>query len=280
MENYTLSNGVTIPKIGFGTYKSIIGDDKAVIERALLNGYRHLDTAAFYKNEDAVGESIKNSGIMREDLFLTTKLWKGDLGYENTLIEFEKSLNRLQTEYLDLYLIHWPKQDSRSVDWRELDKDTWRAMEELYEKGKIRAIGVSNFLPHHLMNICQNAKIMPMVDQLEFHPGYIQWATVQYCKEHNILVSAWSPLGRARVMNESVLLRMAERYQKSIAQLCLRFELQCDVLPLPKSSTDSRMQENLDVFDFEISEQDMSIIMTLPQIGWSGEHPDRERETI
>lgn len=277
---FTLYNGVRIPQIGFGTFRSTDVNGREVIIEALRQGYRHLDTAAFYFNEREIAQAVGEAGISRQELFLTSKVWKEELGYDNTLRAFEKSLDNLGTDYLDLYLIHWPIFDLTSDSWRELDRETWKAMERLYEEGSIKAIGVSNFLPHHLMNIAAKANHKPMVDQLEYHPGYTQQAAVDYCQANGILVEAWSPLGRTRVMNEPLLIEMSEKYGKSVAQICLGFALQNGILPLPKSSSAERMKANLDVYDFEISEEDMYRILTLPQIGWSGEHPDRERIRI
>lgn len=277
MNTYKLMNERELPMIGFGTYKSAEGNDKSVILQALAQGYRLFDTAAFYENEEVIGEAVKEFGIERSEVFLTSKVWKGSMGYYETIRAFEDSLDKLQTDYLDLYLIHWPRPEQNPKSWKETDIETWKAMEDLYKEGRIKSIGVSNFLPHHLMNLMENGTIDPMVNQIEFHPGYMQQATLDFCKEHGIQVEAWSPLGRAKVLKEPVLLEMAERYGKSAAQICLRFALQCGVLPLPKASRPERMRQNLEVFDFVISEYDMSVLMTLPQIGWSGEHPDRER---
>lgn len=277
MEQFILANGSAIPSIGFGTYKTSKGDDFSVLRNALECGYRHLDTAAFYGNEEVIAAAIKEKGIAREDLFLATKVWKSDMGYEKTRKAFALSAKKLDTEYIDLYLIHWPRPDLSNEEWKPLLLDTWRSMETLYREGKAKAIGVCNFLPHHMMCLLENCTIRPMVNQIEFHPGYIQNIAVEFCHAEGILVEAWSPIGRARVLLEPVLMEMAGRYGKSVAQLCIRFALQCGVLPLPKSSAPERMKENLDVFDFEISFEDMSVLMTLPQLGWSGEHPDRER---
>lgn len=275
MEWMQLANGVKIPQIGYGTYKAVAGEDKQAIRKALELGYRHLDTAAFYGNEEVVGQSVLESGIPREDIFITSKVWRTDMGYDRTMQSFENSLKRLQLEYLDLFLIHWPVAVPGNEDWKQLDLDTWRALEQLYREGRVKAIGVSNFLPHHLINLFSHGEVMPMVNQLEFHPGYTQWATVEYCKKHNILVEAWSPIGRARVLQEPLLMEMAEQYGKSIAQICIRFALQCGVVPLPKSASEERMKQNLEVYDFEITESDMYRLLTLPETGWSGEHPDR-----
>ncbi len=276
---FTLANGVEIPAVGFGTYKAVSQDEKVVSE-AIAQGYRHLDTAAFYKNEEAVGKAVRESGIDRKEFFITSKIWRECLGYESALREFGESCRKLGTDYLDLYLIHWPRPFDLKADWKEPDRETWRAMEELYRAGKIRAIGVSNFLPHHLNELMEQTSIIPLVNQLEFHPGYIQKAAVDFSQRLGIQVEAWSPMGRARVLEEPVLKEMAEKYEVSVAQLCIRFALQCGVLPLPKSSSPERMRQNMDVFGFEIEENDMHCLMTLPPIGWSGEHPDRDRVKI
>lgn len=273
---FTLSNGVEVPAVGFGTYKAADNQDEAVISEAIRQGYRHFDTAAFYFNEEEVGRAIRKSGIPRKEFFITSKVWRDRLGYESTLKEFEESLKKLGMDYLDLYLIHWPRPADLAAKWKKLDIETWRAMEELYRSGKVRAIGVSNFLPHHLNNLIEGAEIVPMVNQLEFHPGYMQKAAVDFCKELGIQVEAWSPIGRSRVLKEPLIEELADKYGVSKAQICIRFALQCGVLPLPKSSASERMRQNREVFDFIIEDNDMYRLMTLPQIGWSGEHPDRE----
>ena len=279
MENFTLSNGVEIPAVGYGTYLTSEKDD-GTVAAALAAGYRHFDTASFYGTEQALGDALKAAGVPREELFLTSKLWKDEMGYENALAAFERSLQKLGTDYLDLYLIHWPRTDDLTAEWRQLDRDTWRALEELYRAGRVRAIGVSNFLPHHLRNLMETAEIAPMVNQIEFHPGYPQTWNVEFCKAHGILPEAWSPLGRTRVLQDERLAGIAAKYGKTVAQLCVRFALQCGVVPLPKSSSPARMQANLDVFDFVISDEDMDRILTLPQFGWSGLHPDYPKADI
>ena len=279
MEKFTLSNGVEVPAVGYGTYLTSEKDD-GTVAAALAAGYRHFDTASFYGTEQALGDALKASGVPRGELFLTSKLWKDEMGYENALAAFERSLQKLGTDYLDLYLIHWPRPDDLTAEWRQLDRDTWRALEDLYRAGRVRAIGVSNFLPHHLRNLMETAEIAPMVNQIEFHPGYPQTYTVEFCKAHGILPEAWSPLGRTRVLQDERLAGIAAKYGKSVAQLCVRFALQCGVAPLPKSSSPARMQANLDVFDFVISDEDMDRILTLPQFGWSGLHPDYPKADI
>ena len=279
MEKFTLSNGVEIPAVGYGTYLTSEKDD-GTVAAALAAGYRHFDTASFYGTEQALGDALKASGVPREELFLTSKLWKDEMGYENALAAFERSLQKLGSDYLDLYLIHWPRTDDLTAEWRQLDRDTWRALEDLYRAGRVRAIGVSNFLLHHLRNLMETAEIAPMVNQIEFHPGYPQTYTVEFCKAHGILPEAWSPLGRTRVLQDERLAGIAAKYGKSVAQLCVRFALQCGVAPLPKSSSPARMQANLDVFDFVISDEDMDRILTLPQLGGPGLPPDFRRERV
>lgn len=277
MEYFTLKNGVSMPAIGFGTYKATDGDDRAVLDAARRAGYRHFDTAAFYGNEAEVGAALAASGLPRSDLFVTTKVWREDLGYDAALRSFEASSQRLGLEVIDLLLIHWPTRTPGDPDSPALCRETWRALEALYRAGRVRAIGVSNFLPHHLMHLMETAEIAPMVDQLEFHPGYPQLAALQFCQAHDIRVTAWSPLGRARMLTDPTLTEMAARYGKSPAQLCLRFALDCGVCPLPKSVSPDRIAQNLAVFDFHLSPEDLSRLACLPQIGWSGEHPDRPR---
>lgn len=270
---FTLNNGVVLPAVGFGTYKADQGGEQ-VLRDALAAGYRYFDTASYYGNEELIGQVLQESGIPRSQLMLASKVWKTDMGYRQALDAFDASLRRLRTDYLDLYLIHWPRPDM-TADWRQLDLDTWKALEELYDAGKVRAIGVSNFLPHHLQNLLEHCRIIPAVDQVELHPGYSQEGVRALCQAHNILVQAWSPIGRARMLGDPLLVELAARYGVSPARLCLRFALQLGVLPLPKSSAPQRMAENLDLFSFEISPQDMESILAMPQTGWSGLDPDQ-----
>lgn len=273
---FILYNGVSIPCIGFGTYKAATGNSSDIIATAIEAGYRFFDTASFYGTETYLAEAIMQSGVAREDLFITSKVWKEAMGFTETKEAFKRTLANLNTDYLDLYLIHWPRK-SLDGEWKQICIDTWKAMEELYESGKVRAIGFSNFLPHHMDVILENCKIKPMVNQLEVHPGYTQEAAVQYCKENNILVQAWSPLGRQRVLQEPIIMELASKYNVSPAQLCLRFLLQKGINVLPKASVMERMKNNMDIFSFTITNEDMHRLNTLPQIGWSGEHPDFER---
>jgi len=269
-----LSNGYEIPCVGFGTWK-INGDEAA--ERAVINainaGYRHIDTAAVYGNETGVGKAVKKCGIKREELFITSKVWNTMRGYDNTLAAFDESMEKLDLKYLDLYLIHWPASKNRFENWEKINYETWQALIKLYSEGKVRAIGVSNFLPHHLEAL-MSAEIKPMVNQIEFHPGKMQDDALSFCRENNILVEAWSPLGRGAVLDNETLKDIAGKYNKSVAQICIKWCLQNGVLPLPKSVTPERVKENANVFDFEISDADMKIINEMPFCGGSSLHPD------
>jgi diketogulonate reductase-like aldo/keto reductase len=277
MNEYTLSNGVKIPVVGFGTWQTPSG---AIAVQSVLTaleyGYRHIDCAAIYRNEKSIGEALKETSIPRDEIFITSKVWNTNRGYEKTILAFEKTLADLQLDYLDLYLVHWPANAKQYKDsWQQLNAETWRALENLYKSGRIKAIGVSNFLPHHLEPLLGDCQIMPMVDQIEFHPGYMQQETVDYCKQKNIIVEAWAPLGRGRLLENETLKSIATKYNKSAAQVCIKWCLQHGTLPLPKSVTPQRIKENLDIFDFKIEEQDMQEINDLPYLGGSGEHPDK-----
>lgn len=275
-----LNNGLEIPAIGFGTYKAAEDGTEQTIRMAIEAGYRYFDTASFYGTEDALGKAWSESGLKREEIQLASKAWKGELGYKEVKEAFYASLKRLRTDYLDLYLIHWPLPTPDFRDWGRLDLDTWKAMEELFHAGKVKAIGVSNFLPQHLMNLLDHAEVVPAVDQLEFHPGHTQEVTLKFCKEHGISVQAWSPLGRARVLQDPLIISLAEKYGVSAAQLCLKYDLQKGAAVIPKASSKERMEQNLNPGDFTISDVDMYRIDTMPDLGWSGEHPERERVDV
>lgn len=269
----TLKNKVKIPSVGFGTWKTPKDQTIDSVKTALEAGYRHIDTATAYGNEKAVGQGMLESGITREEIFLTTKLWNADQGYETTLAACEKSLSKMQTDYVDLYLIHWPHDPKFFDNWEEKNLETWRAFEELYRAGKVRAIGVSNFKSHHIQNIMEHAKIAPAVNQIEFHPGLPQTETREFCRAHGIVVEGWSPLGSGSVFESVVMQELAAKYQKTIAQICLRFAIQSDVIPLPKSATPSRIKENAQIFDFHIEADDMRVIAET-DCGFSGLDPD------
>ncbi|MDU6360863.1 MAG: aldo/keto reductase [Clostridiales bacterium] len=274
-DTYTLANDVQIPCIGFGTWQTPNGETAInSVKAALKAGYRHIDTAACYGNEASVGQAIKESGVPREEIFVTSKVWNTERGYEKTLAAFETTMAKLDLDYVDLYLIHWPAAANQFENWKEINAQTWRALEELYIEGKVKAIGVSNFLPHHLEALLEGVKVVPMVNQIEYHPGFMQAESVDFCRAHNILVEAWSPLGTGNVLNNKTLIMMAQKYSKTVAQICIRWVLQHGLLPLPKSITESRVIENTEVFDFEIKDEDMAIIDAIPFCGGAGINPD------
>ncbi|MED3600947.1 glyoxal/methylglyoxal reductase [Bacillus subtilis] len=262
-----LHNGVEMPWFGLGVFKVENGIEATEsVKTAIKNGYRSIDTAAIYKNEEGVGIGIKESGVAREELFITSKVWNEDQGYETTLAAFEKSLKRLQLDYLDLYLIHWPGKDKY--------KDTWRALEKLYKDGKIRAIGVSNFQVHHLEELLKDAEIKPMVNQVEFHPRLTQKDLRDYCKAQGIQLEAWSPLMQGQLLDNEVLTQIAEKHNKSVARVILRWDLQHEVVTIPKSIKEHRIIENADIFDFELSQEDMDKIDALNKDERVGPNPD------
>ncbi len=277
-EFYILNDGTTIPKIGFGTYNEEFMDNRKVVLNAIECGYRFFDTASLYETERSLGNALIESGISRSEVIIETKLWIDEMGAENVEKAFERSLNRLQTDYVDIYMIHWPRQTGKDDEnWKILDIETWQAMEKLVERGKVKRLGLSNFLPHHLKNILDNCRIKPVVDQLELHPGYSQEKAVAYCQDNDILPMAWSPLGRGRenaTIGNSILVRLADKYGRSVQQINLRFLLQKGILPIPKASSPEHMKSNMEVFDFELSEDDISMLSCMPQTAWLGEHPD------
>ena len=262
-----LNNGVEMPWLGLGVFRSTDGTEvENAVKIALETGYRSIDTAAIYKNEKGIGKAIFDSEIAREDIFLTSKLWNADQGYKTTLAAFEESLDKLQTNYLDLYLIHWPK--------GKLSIESWKAMEELYEKGKIRAIGVSNFFEHHLKELLLECKVVPAVNQIEFHPELVQPDLLEYCKNKGIQVEAWSPIIRGKVNKITLLIELAEKYSKTPVQITLRWEIQKGVVTIPKTVKTERIISNADIFDFEISEDDITKIDQLDKNKRTGGHPD------
>ena len=261
---YKLANGVEIPCIGFGMWQT--PDDRTgidAVKSAIAAGYTHIDTAQAYGNEDCVRIAIEESGADRSKLFITTKLWNTNHSYELTMHSFEESLRRLGTDYVDLFLIHWPNPAPFRSRWQAANAETWKAMEELYEAGKIRAIGISNFRPHHIEELLKTAKIKPMVNQIRLCPGETQDEVVDYSRAQGMILEAYSPLGTGRIFNVPQMQELASKYNRSIAQICIRWSLQRGYLPLPKSVTPARIEENLKVFDFELEEADVQRIASL-----------------
>lgn len=285
-DTFTLSNGNKIPCLGFGTWIPDISQAERVINDALEAGYRLFDTASQYGSERTLGKVLKDNGVKRDEVFLSSKMWMDEMGYKETKEALERSMDRLQVDYLDMYLIHWPRhpenytywprypKEDGHANWKELDLETWRALEEAYEEGKIKNIGVSNFMPHHLENIVDNCRIRPVVNQMEMHTLYMQEYALEYCRKENIFVEASAPLGRMRAFENSFISAMAEKYHVTVAQLCIRYLLQRGLTPLPKSTNTQRIFNNADVFGFEIEHEDMHMLTCLPSNGGINEHPD------
>lgn len=267
----TLHNGVKMPWFGLGVFKVEEGPELVnAVKVAIKHGYRSIDTAAIYENEEGVGqgirEGLKEAGISREDLFVTSKVWNADLGYESTIAAYEKSLQKLGLEYLDLYLIHWPVEGKY--------KEAWRALETLYKEGKVKAIGVSNFQIHHLKDLMEDAEVKPMVNQVECHPRLTQKEVQAFCKEQGIQLEAWSPLMQGELLDNEVLQAIATKHGKSVAQVILRWDLQNRIVTIPKSTKEHRIVENSTVFDFELTEEEMNQIDGLNQNHRVGPDPD------
>ena len=265
--SFQLSNGLNMPALGLGVLKAKEGGEvERAVAAALASGYRSIDTASIYRNEAGVGAAIKNSTIVREDLFLTTKVWNSDQGYQSTLDAFERSLERLQTDYVDLYLIHWPVAGKY--------KETWRALEELYQSGKAKAIGVSNFQIHHLKDLMETATIKPMVNQIEMHPALQQKELLEFANEHQIRLEAWRPIMMGAVNDIPALVQIGQQHGKSPVQVTLRWLIQLGVIVIPKSSNPGRIAQNAGVFDFELSPVEMQQIATLDRGTRLGPDPD------
>jgi diketogulonate reductase-like aldo/keto reductase len=263
----TLANGVKMPWFGLGVYKIPEGKEMiTTVQKALEFGYRSFDTAALYQNEQGLGKAIHASSIPREDLFITSKVWNTDQGYDSTLKAFHDSLNRLQLDYLDLYLIHWPVPN--------LYKDTWKALETLYKEKRIKAIGVSNFQIHHLKDIMKDANVIPMVNQVEYHPKLTQNDLRTFCKQENIQLEAWSPLMRGRLQDNPVLIEIAQKHAKTVAQVILRWDLQNEVITIPKTTKVERLRENANIFDFVLTDEEMIAINGLNENLRAGQDPD------
>ncbi|MDT2658824.1 aldo/keto reductase [Enterococcus hulanensis] len=261
-----LANGIEMPRLGLGVWRVEESDATDSVKWAIENGYRLIDTAAVYKNEKGVGEGIRQSGIKREDLFVTTKLWNADQGYDSAHQAFNESLERLGLDYVDLYLIHWPVEGKFN--------DSWRAMEEIYESGRAKAIGVSNFHQHHIEELMTTAKIKPMVDQIELHPTLTQVELRDYLAGEGIAVEAWSPLGQGKILQNPTLVEIGEKHNKTAAQVIIRWHLQSDIIVIPKSVHEERIKENYDVFDFELTDEEIGQINALNIDEHLGADPD------
>ncbi len=264
---WKLCNGVEIPYLGLGTYQS--DNDQEVINAvkdAIEIGYRHIDTASVYGNEEGVGKGIMDSGVAREELFIVSKVWNNDQGFESTLKAFEASLRRLNLEYLDLYLVHWPVAGKY--------KDTWRAIEKLYQEKRIRAIGVSNFMQHHLEDLLTEVEVAPMINQMEFHPYVVQQNLIDFCTSKEIQYEAWSPFMQGKVFDLDICKALSKKYRKSVSQVILRWNLQKGVVTIPKSAKKERILANADIFDFEISNEDVAYLDSLDRDERIGAHPD------
>ncbi|ASS77062.1 aldo/keto reductase [Tumebacillus algifaecis] len=262
-----LANGVQMPWLGLGVFKTAEGEEvENSVRYALEAGYRHIDTAAIYGNEAGVGQAVKASGLAREELFITTKVWNSEQGYDTTLAAFEESRKKLGVEYVDLYLIHWAV--------KEKYKETWKALEKLYQDGYVRAIGVSNFQVHHLQDLMETCSVKPMVNQCEYHPYLTQKELLSFCQQEGIQFEAWSPIMRGKVNDEPEIVKLAEKYGKTPAQVVLRWDLQHGVVTIPKSVRRERVIENAQLFDFELAVEDMETLDRLNRDQRFGSDPD------
>lgn len=264
---FRLHNGVDMPYFGLGVYLSEDGKEVTnAVKWALQDGYRHIDTASIYNNEEGVGLGIRESGVDRKDIFVVSKVWNSDQGYESTIRAYESSLERLNLDYLDLYLVHWPVKGKY--------KETWRAMEYLYKYKGVRAIGVSNFLQHHLEDLIAASEIVPMVNQMEFHPYLVQQDLIDFCHKNTIQYEAWSPLMQGHIFELEIMKDLASKYKKSIAQIVLRWDLQKGVITIPKSAKKDRIRANADIFDFELAPEDVKKLENLDRGKRFGPDPD------
>lgn len=274
LKKIKLLSGEFIPEIGYGTYLEKGVDCYNGVLEALKAGYRHIDTAAFYGNEEEVGKAIRDSNVPREEIFVTTKVRNTDRGYEKAKKSLEESLERLGLDYVDLLLIHWPANERQFPGKsNEINLDTWTAFIELYKEGKAKSIGVSNFYLHHLKNLINNSEITPMVDQIELHPGYMYEELLEFLKSHQIICEAWSPLGRGNLLTNQTVINLANKYNKTPAQILIKFILQIGAIPLVKSKNKLRIKENLDINDFEMSSEDLDILKRI-DTGISYKNPD------
>lgn len=271
MNTKILANGLSIPQIGIGTWKITDRENmKDIINRAYDEGCRLIDTAAAYSNEIAIAKAVSEAGINRNELFLSDKVWNTNRGYEEVQEACRRSLKKLKTDYLDLYLIHWPASPKLHSNWKEINFETWRGMEKIYADGLVRAIGVCNFKQHHLEVLNKTASVKPMINQIELHPGMPQMDLADYCLKENILIEASSPLGNGQILQNDILKEISVRYNKSVAQICLIWELQKGMIVIPKSSSPDRISENLNVFDVKLTEEEMQRIDSIPYCGGIG----------
>lgn len=269
MNHVTLNNKLEMPQLGFGVWQVDSDEAAEAVSTALKTGYTSIDTAMIYKNEEGVGKALKETTVPREDLFITTKVWNSDQGYESTLRAFDESLERLGLDYMDLYLIHWPTPEFDNY------VETYKAMEKLYKDGRVKAIGVCNFQPEHLQRLLDECDVPPVLNQIECHPYLAQNDVKEFCAQHDIFVEAWSPLDQGGdVLKDEVIQKIAEAHKKSPAQVVLRWHLQNNTIVIPKSVTPSRIEENFNVFDFELSEEDMNQINGLDKNRRKGAHPN------
>lgn len=274
-DKLVLSNGVQMPGIGFGTWQ--VPTDSTLenaVSAALKLGYRFFDTAQIYGNASAIGRGVLLSDLPRAEIFISSKIWTSHRSYDGVMRAFTDIIEQLKTTYLDQLLIHWPATQGEPMIWQSQNAGTWRALEDLYEQGAVKVIGVSNFLPHHLVPLLARARIRPMVNQLEIHPGYPQFAAVNFCFKQNIAVQAWSPLGRGGLTHHPLLIELGEKYGVSPALIALRWSLQHDFIPVVKALDAEHMKSNLDAFGLTLEDEDMTRLDTMQQVAFSGLHPD------
>ena len=274
-----LSNGIEIPGIGLGTWQITNREQLGVLlNEAYQIGYRLIDTAAAYSNEISLGKGILKWNLPRRELFLTDKVWNSNRGFQEVQDACRTSLKKLKTDYLDLYLVHWPASMAVHENWEEINDETWRGMEQLYQDGLVRAIGVCNFRKHHLLALQKAAKILPMINQVELHPGMPQLELLEYCKKIGIAVEASSPLGLGQVLKNEIILDIAKSKEKSAAQICLRWEVQKGVIVIPRTTNKERLKENIDLWDFDLSQEEMCILDDIPYCGGLGIDPDTTKD--
>ena len=279
MNELSLANGVKIPQIGLGTWQ--INDREQlrnIVATAFEYGYRLIDAAAAYSNEMALGRALQELALPREELFISDKVWNTNRGYEAVQAACKKSLKKLKTDYIDLYLIHWPASPKIHDDWENINAETWRGMEKLYQEGLARAIGVCNFKKHHLEVLSKTATVEPMVNQMEIHPGMPQTEIINYCQAKGMVMEASSPLGNGMILSNDKLQELAHKKNKTVAQICLRYGLERDLVLIPKTVTPTRLRENLALMDFSLTKEEMDIIDAIPYCGGIGIDPDEVTE--